>query len=182
MLRQGLKEYSAWPTFPQVTISNYIISQAQCHHPQLSDFWLCCKSVRMPNQTLHAHFIRRCRQAVTKAATCFPQVYVDGEFFGGCDIMIGEWLQTLLSNVSCHASTSVNTRHMPCESRMLQSPSISACTWRSRCTPIMCLHLPSRRKYDLELGIPSTRICLDADGCTGLLLPSAFQRSSRMAI
>ena len=126
MLRQGLKEYSAWPTFPQVTITDYIISEAQCHHPQLCAFWLCCKSFWMPKsttKTLHSHFISRCRQAVTKAATCFPQVYVDGEFFGGCDIMIGESLQTLLSDATtCNASTSsVNTQQMPRESRMLQS-------------------------------------------------------------
>ena len=45
LLRQGMKEYSQWPTF--------------------------------------------------------PQVYIDGEFYGGCDIMIGLGLAPALSLTSC---------------------------------------------------------------------------------
>lgn len=51
-----------------------------------------------------AHGIQVCWPHTTLRAVCcmcrFPQVYIDGEFFGGCDIMIeafqsGELQETL---------------------------------------------------------------------------------------
>lgn len=71
--------------FPQCGFSNTIVQ--------------ILNSLNVPFETINILENELLRQGLKEYSSwpTFPQLYIDGEFFGGCDITVGEYL--LLSNV-----------------------------------------------------------------------------------
>lgn len=78
-IREGIKKFSSWPTIPQVCLCFLSARAAFAPEP----------AMHQPHysRTSHAHR-KRDIGSLSAHARPRPQMYIDGEFIGGCDILI----------------------------------------------------------------------------------------------
>ena len=126
-LRSGMKEYSQWPTFPQVgpvserhlmppltlfqlpVLASGLSTLGLNHRPACM---LACETAKSlcwsaRSWSLMDHSSRSCRRQ--NSLLCIvSQVYVEGEFYGGCDILIGKSPDLFWCRSSCWSAHHVS--------------------------------------------------------------------------
>lgn len=87
--------------FPQCGYSNTVVqvSLLQSLRLSLNKVHKILNTLEVPFETVDILETEALRQAmkIYSQWPTFPQVYIDGEFFGGCDIMIGTFLPSFLN-------------------------------------------------------------------------------------
>ena len=83
-LRQGIKDYSDWPTIPQLYVDGEFLGGCDIVTDMYQNGEL--SKLLAPYETRNVLEDPYLRQGI-KDYSDFPQLYVDGEFLGGCDIV-----------------------------------------------------------------------------------------------